>query len=313
MQQILPKLTEYFRPRSVATAITLLSKGKGRRVPLAGGTSLALSTSRKITGLLDLSDLKLRYIKETQRSIKIGATAVMRDLCKHPAVDRVAGGVLQQAAHAVGATPTRNLVTVGGNIVQLFFWSSLPVALLALDATIRIQGKSGRRSVSAAAFFRSHPKTHLAFHELVTEVVVRKTSSSCGGAFIKFARTHTGYAMLNVACVLERRGRACHNVRLVIGAATALPSRLQKVEGMLENAPLTPSLLEQAKSMTAQIVKPVPDMRADPEYRKEVAGVLVKRAIQEAWARAAQTQTRPSRMTKRLTASRKKKPSGGTA
>jgi carbon-monoxide dehydrogenase medium subunit len=286
MQQILPKLTEYFRPTSLAAAIALLSKGKGCRAPLAGGTSLTLSTSRKITGLVDLADLKLRYIKESQRSIRIGATSVMRDLCTHPALARLAGGVLQQAARAVGATPTRNLVTLGGNIVQVFFWSTLPVALLALDATIRVQGKAGRRSVSAEDFFHSHPKSRLACHELVTEVVVPKASSSCGGAFIKFALTHTGYALLNVACVLERSSKACRNVRLVIGAATALPFRLQKVEAMLENEPLTESLLEHAKNMTTELVGPVPDMRADPEYRKALAGVLVQRAIQQAWESA---------------------------
>ena len=313
MQQILPKLTEYFRPNSLTTAITLLSKGKGRRAPLAGGTSLALSTSRKITGLVDLAYLKLNYIKETQRSIRIGATAVMRDLCKHPALARVAGGVLQQAAHAVGATPTRNLVTVGGNIVQVFFWSALPVALLALDATIRIQGKNGRRSVSAAKFFRSHPKTHLASHELVTEVVVPKTLPSCGGAFIKFARTRTSYALLNVACVLERRGNICQNVRIVIGATTALPFRLRKVETMLENAAPTPSLLEEAKTITIQSVKPVADMRADPEYRKAVACILVQRAIQQAWIRAPQSQASLRRMSSRRDAPRRRKPPGGTS
>lgn len=313
MQRILPKLTEYFRPTSLADAIALLSRGEGHRVPLAGGTSLAFSTSRKITGLVDLADLKIGYIRETKRSVGIGAASVMRDLCNHAAVAEIAGGMLQQAAHAVGATPTRNLVTVGGNVVQLFFWSSLPVALMALDATMRIQGKHGRRSVSASTFFHSHPKTHLACHELVTEVVVPKTASSSGGAFIKFARTHTGYALLNVACVLERRGGVCHNVRLVIGAATALPFRLRKVEAMLENTQPSSGLLEQARSMTTQIVKPVPDMRADPEYRKTIAGVLVQRAIQRAWSCANQTQPRRRPPRTRRTTSRRRRPTGGTA
>jgi carbon-monoxide dehydrogenase medium subunit len=277
---VLPALKEVFRPRSVAEAVRILRRGKGKFVPLAGGTSLALSSSRDIEGLVDLSRTGLAYVRQTKRLIKIGAMTRIQELYKSDALRAIAGGVLCEAAHAIASTPNRNLITIGGNIVALYAWSVMPVALLALDAEISIVGRT-RRRVSAAEFFAQHPRRLLASDDVVTEVTIHADAAKpAAGSFIKFSRTATDYPLLAVATHLALgENHTIREARIAIGSVERLPRRLSAAEKTLLGRPPDDPAFQDAAERAAALVKPLQDMRTSPEYKRDMLAVFVRRAL----------------------------------
>ena len=129
------KLFHY--PKSVPEACSLLREDEGAKI-IAGGTALALTKLQKVHALVDISRLGLEYIKTETDGKHIGATTSAQTLATSVTLRQIAGGILSTAAAGIGSRPIRNQVTIGGNVVQLYPWSDLPAALIALDATVKI-------------------------------------------------------------------------------------------------------------------------------------------------------------------------------
>jgi CO/xanthine dehydrogenase FAD-binding subunit len=277
---LLPRLKNIISPKSLSEAVRILERGKGKYVPLAGGTSLTLSQSTNVEGLVDLSGLQLDYIRETKRLVKIGAMTRMQDIYESSILRETAGGMLCEAAHAIGSTPNRNLITMGGNLVALYMWSIMPVALLALDAQITIAGRK-KRKVHATDFFAKHPKKFLARNEIVTEVTIAKSANKLSaGCFIKFAKTATDYPMISLTTYLALDKNAkIAEARIAVGSIARLPLRLESVEKLLNGQTANKRLFVEAGAKASSSIKPLKDMRASTDYKKEISGVLVRRAL----------------------------------
>jgi carbon-monoxide dehydrogenase medium subunit len=277
---MLPALKEVVRAKTVAEAVRLLRRGKGAYVPLAGGTSLALSSSKEVVGLVDLSRVHLDYVRETARQVKIGAMTRIQEIYRSAMLRQIAGGMLCEAAHAVASTPNRNLITLGGNIVALYMWSVMPVALLALEAEIGIVGRK-RRRVVAVEFFARHPRRFLAHDEIVTEITVAKElGKRAAGAFIKFSRTATDYPLLSVAAYVALEGDGVvREARIAVGSLERLPRRLGGAEKVLIGRGADESAFRDAGERAAALVAPLQDMRASSEYKKDMLAVCVRRAL----------------------------------
>ena len=282
---------DMYQPSSVQEASRLLKQhGPGGRF-LAGGTDLVIAMKEK--GLVPkyVVDLKkiagLSGIREnSDGSISIGALTTMRDVEISPLI-KSKYPFLAQSAAEVGSIQIRNRATVGGNMANATPSADVAPALIALEATAKISGESGERTLPLEEFFRGPGQTAMGADEILTEVTIPKTSAQLVGEYIKFSpREMMDLAYVGVAVVynIGNQDRKCSAMRIVLGAVAPTPIRAKKAEAILEGQTLSEALAEKAGAIAAEEAKPISDVRSTADYRRAMVGAMTKRAILNAAA-----------------------------
>lgn len=272
-------------PRSPEQVVQLLRSEGERILLLAGGTTAGLSKDEKISQLVDLTRLGLDRIESSGNGWRLGATARLQQLATHPGLRRFAGGLVAEAAAAVGSRPIRNMATVGGNAVQVFRWSDPPVAYLALGAEFELLGPRGRRQVGADEFYQRHPRRQLDQAEILTGVLLPAAAAAGRGAFVKLARTSFDLAMASAAAWLQADSGRIARARLVVGGVRTLPFRCREAEKSLAGKKPSASLLGRLAEQVAEQVPANAGVRTSEAYRRRLAGVVARRALEQAWKR----------------------------
>ncbi len=283
--------SEYLRPASVTEAAGLLERYEEKGRILAGGTDLMVEKDPKIEALIDISGLKLDYIRSNGDGVRIGAAVVFADIAASAELAKEPYSVLAQAAAQIGTPQIRNMATIGGNICSAVPSADSAPALLALDATLLITGPAGQKTMSIATFFKGPRKNALEKGELVTEIQLPSFAPRTAAAFIKKGRVAVAdLALVNVAVRLtlteDGLGR---DVRIALGAVAPAPLRAEKAEAMLEGRQPQPELLAVVADQASREIKPISDIRASKEYRVTLSRVLIERALQEALNRVETT------------------------
>ncbi|MCE1247516.1 MAG: FAD binding domain-containing protein [Firmicutes bacterium] len=271
-------LKEFYYPENIAEAQKLLRDESVKKAIIAGGTSVALLNTGSVEGMVDITRMGLNYIKQDGGFVKIGATAVVEELARSPITKNLANGILAKASSEIASRPLRNMITMGGNIVQLRIWSDLPVVLLALDGQIKVQGDE-ERTIPADDFFREQPLKTLAHFDIVKEVVLPKTPETSGAEFIKLSKTKGDYAIMSLACYLEFEEKTCTLARIALSSVTPLPRRCKKAEKVLEGKQLTPELIAEAAAVTREKTKTISNIWGSAEYKSVVLENLVKKSL----------------------------------
>ncbi|MBI5153877.1 FAD binding domain-containing protein [Candidatus Poribacteria bacterium] len=273
-------IVEYHRPRDLGEALALLAEGGRPKQPVGGGVSIAQTMDTKAFDAVDLGHLHLDKIKIKSGKIHLGAMVTLGDMHRHPEVAASWGGLFDTAMRGAGTSVTRNLFTVGGNIVQCYYWSTLPPILLALDAVIHIENAKGGRDVGAEEFFSKHPIKNLRHGDLVTEVTIPLPKADERACFLKFAATVTEYALVQTCVKLRMKKDVCQEARVVLGALTTIPYRSHPAEHYLEGKTLTHEVCGEAARLGVEKAHMREDHRTSSEYRREIAGVYVRRALE---------------------------------
>ena len=274
---MIPALFDYARAESVDDAIALLGKHGDDAKLLAGGHSLLpLMKLRLATPsvLIDVGRLRdLSYIRDVGDHIAIGALTRHRDL---EVSDVLAAEMplLAKAASTIGDPQVRHRGTIGGSLAHGDPASDLPAVVLAVDATIVARGADGEREIAARDFFTGFLETALAPGELLTEIRVPKAAGA-GWSFQKFTRRAQDWAIVGVAAI-RRNGSA--GIGLVNMAST--PVRATAAEDAVASG----ASASDAAARAAEGLDPPADLNASPEYRRHLAEVLVRRALEEAGA-----------------------------
>jgi carbon-monoxide dehydrogenase medium subunit len=282
------RLRAFHRPTTVATALRLFDAerrlgGQGRFV--AGGTDLVVQGDRSLRYIVDLSRLPLRYVRKRGGGWAIGATSTMAELEQAPALRRFADGIVAEAASTAGSQQIRNMGTIGGNLANASPACDLAPPLLVLDAWLVLAGRGARRTVPLDRFFRGVHRTTLN-GGLLVEIVIPAPPKAAGGraawSFQKLGRLHSDIAVVNAAAgiVLDAAGR-CAWARIALGAVAPTPLRARRAEALLVGHAFDRGAIEAAAARAAQEAKPVSDVRATAEYRREISRVLVARALTE--------------------------------
>ena len=276
---------DFYQPASLAEASRLLKEnGPGGRF-LAGGTDLVIAMKEK--GLLPkyIVDLKrvpgLSGIREnSDGSISIGALTTMYAIETSPLL-RGKFPFLSQSAAEVGSIQIRNRATVGGNMANATPSADVAPSLIALGAAAKIAGAAGARAVPLEEFFRGPGQNIMSPDEILTEIVIPKTSPQLVGEYIKFSpRDMMDLAYVGVAVVYNlEQDRRCTGVRIVLGAVAPTPIRAKRSEGLLEGKVLSEELADQMGAEAAKESKPISDVRSTAEYRRAMVGVMTKRAL----------------------------------
>ena len=283
---------EYVAARDSQHAVALLAEhGSGAKV-LAGGTDLladlkaAQHSPRVMVDISQAADLK--GISLTNDGLRLGAlvthteimrSAVIRDYC--PA--------LIEAAHTIGAVQTRNLGTIGGNLVTCVPSMDSGPTLLALDAQITVVDPGGQRRMPLSELFAGPRKTSLADGQLLVDIIIPKASLGKPAAFLKFGlRKGQALALVNAAASfwVERERTTFVAPRIALGAVAPKVIRAPKAEAFLAGLTISPEAMEKAGRIAATEAKPISDFRASADYRRDLIAVLVKRALATAYERA---------------------------
>jgi carbon-monoxide dehydrogenase medium subunit len=273
---VIPAPFDYVRPSSLDEALAALAAHGDEAKVLAGGHSLLpLMKLRLATPsvLVDVGRLRqLSYVEDRGDHVAVGALTRHRDVETSELLQREVP-ILPAAAATVGDPQVRHRGTLGGSLAHGDPASDLPAVVLALGGSMVVRGPSGERVVPAAEFFRGFLETAVGPDELLTEVRVPKAASA-GWAFEKFTRRSQDWAIVGVAVV--RNGTT--GVGLVNMGTT--PLRATAVEQALAAG----ASAADAAAVADEGTEPTADLHADAEYRRHLARVLVRRALEEAGA-----------------------------
>jgi carbon-monoxide dehydrogenase medium subunit len=280
-----PEPFEMYQPTTLQEASRLIKdKGAGGRF-LAGGTDLVIAIKEK--GLIPkyVVDLKkvpgLSGIRENaDGSITIGALTTMRAIETDPLLNTKYPFLCQSAAE-VGSIQIRNRATVGGNMANATPSADVAPSLIALNATAKIVNAGKERLVPMQEFFRGPGQSIMSPEEILTEIILPKTSPQLVGEYIKFSpRDMMDLAYVGVAVAYNiAAGKRCTDVRIVLGAVAPTPLRARNAEALLENQILTEELAGKVGAAAAQESKPISDVRSSAEYRRAMVGAMTKRAL----------------------------------
>jgi len=268
-----PNLKGFLYPRSAEEALRMLEEGQGKAIPLGGGTSLAASSREGVERLVDISRAGLRYVRAADGVLCIGAATPAGDLARPPEGGGPASRLLAESCAAISSRAIRDAVTVGGNLVQSFPWSHLPLVCLALDARFVLGLGARRRTVEAAAFFAQHPRRLLEPGEMLLEARVPEFEGRA--KFARLALVRNDYALVTaVACV--ETGASGTRVRLAVGGCLALPRRMTEAEDLLSARGFGEETVREAGEKVRAGLRVREDFRAGAEYRAHMAGVLAQ-------------------------------------
>lgn len=284
-----PRVFEYFAPKSVKEAITLLTKKEDAKV-LAGGQSLLALMKLRLASpkyLVDINGLtELDYIRPLKNGgIAMGALT-RHDSIEHSNVIRSRCYVLAEAASRIGDQQIRNRGTLAGSICHADPAADLLPAIVALDAEIVAVGPKGQRVIPAKDFFVDFFTTALKQNEVVTEVRIPAFPPRTGSAYIKFSRREGDFAIVGVAAVVtvDPRG-VCRNVAIGLGAVAPTPLRARASERLLVGKRLDEDLILKAAEKGPEGANPPSDIHGSAEYRLEMIKVFVKRTLKLALSR----------------------------
>ncbi|GAI01171.1 unnamed protein product [marine sediment metagenome] len=285
---------EYFAPKTLKEALTLLDKHGDECKVIAGGQSLLILMRQGLVTPQYLIDIKgiseLSYIKsEGKQGLRIGALTTHRTIEKSPVLrDKL--GVLTEMENRLASIQTRNWGTIGGNICHADPAGDPAPVLMALNATLRMASLKGDRTMAVEDFSLDYFETALESGELLTEIVVPPVPPHTGTAYTKFNVIESDLATVGVAVsiTLSSNDGICQDVRIALGAAAPTPIRAKQAEAVLRGKKITDNLLKEAGEIASTEAEPISDIYASEEYRRELVKVLVKRVGKEALARAKQ-------------------------
>ncbi len=251
-----------------------------KAVVIAGGTELVNDPPPGVECLIDLRNLGLARIEESEAAVAIGATATMESLTNSALVASLAQGMLCRSTCQGWPAPVRSAATLGGNLAGGDPFADTPAALLALGAEVVLQTRDGERTVAIEDFFLDYRKT-AAEDAVLWEVRIPKTPAEGKGAFMKCSPSTIDKAMVNVGIYAEMVDGRCQNVKVAVGAVTRIPQRVPEVESLLAEEALVPELIEEAAVTVSRGVEPMLDIRASVEQRRSLLSALFKRAVHQ--------------------------------
>jgi carbon-monoxide dehydrogenase medium subunit len=279
---MIPAAFEYEVAESVEQAVELLGTREDAKL-LAGGHSLVPLLKLRVTRpavLIDVGRLReLRYVRDAGDTIAIGALTRHHDLVTDPLLQEHCP-LVPYAAAQIGDPQVRHRGTIGGSLAHGDPASDLPAVVLALDAELTLQGPAGTRTVPAQDFFQGVFQTALGPADVLVEIRVPKLTGENGWSFLKFRRRAQDWATVGVAAVTRRQNGAIEDAAIALVNMGATPLRAAAVEQALRGA--TPDAVAEAAELATEGTEPPTDTAGSAEYRRHLARVLTRRALEEA-------------------------------
>ena len=272
---------DYEAPESVEEAVRMLHENGEDAKLLAGGHSLLPLMKVRLAAPTVLVDLRkipgLHGIQQDNGGWRVGPMTRHADLENATEL-----GVVARAASEIADQQVRNRGTIGGSLAHGDPASDLPTVLLATEGSVTARGPNGERTIAAAELFRDYLTTALAHDEVITGVRM-PALEGYGFGYQKFTRRAEDWAMVG-ACALVSRAPdgTCDDVRIGLTHMGATPLRATAAEDALRGSNLDDAAIAGAAEHAAEGTDPPGDLNATPDYKRHLARVLTRRAIEEA-------------------------------
>ncbi len=276
---------EYHRPAELPRALELLARGGDGAAVLAGGTDLLVWMKEKLSSPALLVDVKaitlLHRLERDGGDLWVGASVTFSELLASPVV-RERLPLLWECAHTVASVGIRNRATLIGNICSAVPSLDGAPALLVYEATVALDGPSGRREVPIAEWFLGPRRTARRPGEIVTGVRVPLPQGKCGACYVKLGRYHgEDLAQVGVGMLALPNDE----YRVAFCAVAPAPTRAPRIERWLSGKSLGADVMRQARELVSEEIRPITDIRASKEYRLHMARVMLERGLKTAVAR----------------------------
>ncbi len=288
---MIPAPFEYHAPKSLAEAARLLGQFGEDAKLLAGGHSLIPLMKLRLAAPKKLIDLgriaELNYIREDGAMIQIGAMTTHFQIESSPLLKQKCP-LLPETAREIGDAQVRNKGTIGGSLAHADPAADWPAAVLALEAEFAAVSARGERRLRTTDFFKGLLETALEPDEILASVRVPSLPARAGDAYVKHHQPASGFAVVGVAArvELDEKGQVAR-ARVGVTGVAEQAYRAAAVEEALRGKSPTAKRLEEAAAHAAADVEPNSDLYASGEYRRHLASVLTRRALECALGRAA--------------------------
>ena len=292
------KAIDYAAPKTLAQAVALLAKHGDRARILAGGTDILVQLRegrREADVLVDVKHVKqineLACSPKSQKpDLRIGAAVACSRVCEQKNIRKHYPGLID-AVELVGGVQIQNRASLGGNLCNASPAADTIPALIAHEAICVIAGPEGKREVAVEKFCTAPGRTVLTRGEMLVSVRLPVPRQPSGAAYLRFIpRNEMDIAVVGVGAsvVLDAKKERCIAARIGLAAVAPTPLFVAEAGAALVDGALTDAQLDKAAALAQAAARPISDMRGDADYRRHLVGVLTKRALRQAIARATQ-------------------------
>ena len=286
----IPKF-DYFAPKTLEEALSLLSEQGEHAHAMAGGTDLIVKMThgrlkpKAIIALQEIEGLsEIRF--DPKEGLTIGATARLAQVASHPDVLRHYPA-LAHAVQVMANVEVRNMGTVVGNLCNAAPSADSAPPLMAMEAEVTLASLDGRRRLPLDQYFTGPGLTVRESGEIMTSVHIPVPPAKSGASYKRIsARCGVDIAAVGVGVMAVFNGHGCEEARVVLGAVAPVPLRALKTEGLMQGRSWTQELIGRGGDQAAEEARPISDVRASAEWRKKMVAVLTRRALEEAHERA---------------------------
>jgi carbon-monoxide dehydrogenase medium subunit len=279
------KVRSYLYASSAAEAVSLVRRGPGRGIYVAGATDLFLFMPPDVEFVVDLHGAGLSGITtEGGGDLVIGATATLHEVATSAAVTGFAGGAVAAAADHCGNRQVRSTATIGGNLCSALPSADMAPILLALDTRARLTDGQTTEEVPLAAFFTG-PRRSVLGDRVLSALVLPAAAARWRARARKLCRTQEDISLAQVAVSLHLDGPLIVEARVALGAVAPVPLRAAAAEealaGLKVTAAGTPDAIAAAARLAGARAEPIDDHRASAAYRRAMVTVLTRRLVRE--------------------------------
>lgn len=284
---MIPPAFEYYRPKDIAGALSVLTEHGDEARVLAGGHSLIPMMKLRMADvphLIDLQDISdLKGIRIEGGRITIGAMTTQHDLITSDALHKAAP-ILREAALQIADPQVRYMGTIGGNVANGDPGNDMPGLMQCLDAEFTLVGTEGTRSVAARDFYEAAYMTARADEEILTQISFAATAA--GFAYEKQKRKIGDYATAACAVLISKEGGKVSAASIAMTNLSDVPVFSESANAALMGTECGAVAVKAAVAAALEDIDPTEDNRGPVEFKKHVAGIIISRAIMRAWSRA---------------------------
>jgi len=286
---------EYLPTKTIKEACSLISQYKEEGKILAGGQSLITLLRQKLINPSYLIDIKgvteLDYLTfDEKKGLRMGALTTHRAIEKSPLI-RSKYQVLSEMEKSVASVQTRNWGTIGGNLCSADPIGDPAPSLIALNAKIKIVSSRDGKTIPLEGFFTDYFTTILEPDEILTEIHLPPPVAHTGVVYMKFSTIEAGIKIVSTSTsiILDSDKQTCKDARIVMSAVAPVPFNARKAGELLIGKKINDDLIAEAAQLASEETNPTADVHASAEFRREIAKVLVRRAVKEAFEKAKMT------------------------
>ncbi|MDH5536156.1 MAG: xanthine dehydrogenase family protein subunit M [Betaproteobacteria bacterium] len=281
----------YEAPATLAAALALLAGANGQARVLAGGTDLLIGMRAgqfEPELLVDIKGIpEMTSIAAENGGFRVGAAVTCMELIEHAAFTQAWPGVID-GVKLIGSIQVKGRATMGGNLCNASPAADSVPALIAAGAVVRIAGPNGNREAPVEALAKGPGKTALARGELVSSILLPRRTPRSGDAYLRFTpRTEMDIAVVGagVSLTLDEKG-VCSHARVSLGAVADRALLVSDAAVALIGSKVDAAALARLAAAASAACRPIDDKRGTREFRIKVAGVMARRAVEIALARA---------------------------